>query len=239
MSFSLKPISLILLLFFISTGTCGADGQKREDKINVIIDYTYRMGDKEAKQKSRALALFGAKLKAVKLAAKYLMHKGVLEHYEKKQNEIYCLATNEIKVSIIDEKVYEDINSYYVKIESAITSIDFIRAQIKDIELEHNESSFSFSEEMEQPVSDIIDPGEELSRAYRYIRKEQWRISIIYLDHLEKKYLHWGDLYLAKAIAFYGIDDIDKMADALKTACSLNNQEACDELLSFHHTRDK
>jgi len=233
MSLSLKQISLFLSLFIIPTWPCGADDQKRDDTIKVITDYEYRIGDKDSKEKSRALGLFGAKLKAVNLAAKYLTHKGVLEHYEKKQSEIFCLTTNEIKVSIIDEKFYQDINSYYVKIKSEVTSIDFIKAQIKDTELEKNESRFSYSEEMEQPVSKVINPGEELSRAYRYIRKEQWRISIIYLDHLEKKYPHWGDVFLAKAIAFYGMDDIDKMVDALKTACSLNNQEACNELLSF------
>ena len=233
MLLNLKQISLILLLFIISTWPCRADDQKRDDTIRVITEFTYRPGDKDSKEKSRALALFGAKLKAVNLAAKYLTHKGVLEHYEKKQSEIFSLTTNEIQVSMIDEKFYQDINSYYVKIKSEVTSIDFIKAQIKDTELEKNESRFSYSEEMEQPVSKVINPGEELSRAYRYIRKEQWRISIIYLDHLEKKYPHWGDVFLAKAIAFYGMDDIDKMVDALKTACSLNNQEACNELLSF------
>ncbi len=233
MSLSLKQISLILLLFIASTWPCGADAQKRDDTIKVITDYAYRTGNKDSKEKSRALALFGAKLTAVNLAAKYLTHKGVLEHYEKKQGEIFCLATNEIKVSIIDEKFYQDTNSYYVKIKSEVTSIHFIKAQIKDVELEKNESSFSYSEEMGQPVSKIIDLGAELSRAYRYIRKEQWRISIIYLDHLEKKYPNWGDVFLARAIAFYGMDQLDKMVDALKTACSLNNQEACNELLSF------
>ena len=233
MSFSLKQTSLILLLSIISTWPCAADVPKREDAIKLITEYTYKVGDKDSKEKSRALALFGAKLKAVSLAAKYLTHKGVLEHYEKKQNEIFCLTTNQIRVSIIDEKFHQDKNSYYVKIKSEVTSIDFIKAQIRNVELEKNESSFSYSEEMEQPVSKIIDPGAELSRAYRYIRKEQWRISIIYLDHLEKKYPYWGDVFLAKAIAFYGMDQIDKMVDTLKTACSLGNQEACNELLSF------
>jgi hypothetical protein len=233
MSLSLKQTSLILLLFIISTWPCAADEPKRDHTTKVITEYTYRTGDKDSKEKSRALALFGAKLKAVNLAAKYLTHKGVLEHYEKKESEIFCLTTNQIQVSIIDEKFYQDTNSYYVKINSEVTSIDFIKAQIRDVELEKNESSFSYSEEMEQPVSKIIDPGAELSRAYRCIRKEQWRISIIYLDHLENKYPHWGDVFFAKAIAFYGMDQLDKMADALKAACSLNNQEACNELLSF------
>ena len=233
MSFSLKQISLILLLFLISSWPCSADDQKRDDTIKVITDYTYRMGDKDSKEKSRALALFGAKLKAVNLAAKYLTHKGVLEHYGKKQSEIFCLATNEIKVSIIHEKFDQGINSYYFEIKSEVTSIDFIKAQIKDFELEKIESGFSYSEEMEQPVSKVINPGEELSRAYRYIMKEQWRISIIYLDHLQNKYPHWGEVFLAKAIAFYGMDDTDRMVETLKTACSMNNQEACNELLSF------
>ena len=233
MSLSLKRVSLIVLLLIMSSWPCSADDQKRDDAIRVITEFTYRTGNRDSKEKSRALALFGAKLKAVNLAAKYLTHKGVLEHYEKKQNEIFCLTANEIQASIIDEKIYQDINSYFVKIQSEITSIDFIKAQIRDDELEKAESSFSYSEEMEQPVSKIVDPGEELSRAYRYIRKEQWRISIIYLDHLEKKYPYWGDVFLGKAIAFYGMDQMDKMVDALKTACSLDNQEACHELLSF------
>lgn len=233
MSFSLKQISLVLLLFFVSTWPCVADDQNREDTIKVITDYTYRMGEKDSKKESRALALFGAKLKAVNLAAKYLTHKGVLEHFGKKQSELLCLSTNEIKVSIINEIFYQDIHSFYFKIESEVTSIDFIKAQIKDLELEKIESGFSYSEKMEQHVSKSINPGEELSRAYRYIRKEQWRISIIYLGHLEKKYPNWGEVFLAKAIAFYGMDDIDKMVDSLKKACSLNNPEACNELHSF------
>ena len=233
MSCSLKQIGLFFLLVIISTRPCDAGDQKREDTIKVMTHFTYRMENKDSKEKSRALGLFGAKLKAVNLASKYLVHKGELEHYEKKQSEIFCLTTNEITVSIIDEKFYQDTNSYYVKIKSEVTIIDFIKAQIKDSELDKNESSFLYSKEMEQPISKIINPGEELSRAYRYIRKKQWRISLIYLDHLEKKYPHWGEVFLAKAIAFFGMDDIDKMIDALKTACSLNNQEACNELLSF------
>ena len=104
MSLSLKQTSLALLLFIISTIPCGADDQKEDDAIKVVTDFTYIMGDKDSKEKSRALAFFGAKLKAVNLAAKYLTHKGVLEHYEKKQSEIFCLTTNEIQVSIIDER---------------------------------------------------------------------------------------------------------------------------------------
>jgi len=228
-----KLIGLISLIIAIPNWPCEAEEPKRVDVITLTTEYSYRMGENDSKPKSEALCLFGAKLKAVKLAAKYLTHKGVLAHYEKKQGEIFCLTTNEIDVSIIDQKFYPDKNSYDVKIKSEITSVDFIKAEIRDSELEKKESNFSYSEEMEQPATKIINPGEELSRAYRYIRKEQWRISIIYLGHLEKKYPNWGEVFLAKAIAFYGMDDIDKMVDSLKKACSLNNPEACNELHSF------
>lgn len=229
----LKTFSLFVALVIMSTGPCSAGDRKEDDTIKVITAYSYRMGAKDSKEKARALALFGAKLKAVHLAAKYLTHKGLLEHYEKKQSEIFCLTTNEISVSIMEEAFRQKSHSYAVKVSAEITSLEFIKAQIKDLEFEKIESTFSYSQEMEQPVSKSIDPGKELSRAYRYIRQEQWRISIIYLDHLEKKYPSWGDVFVAKAIAFYGMDDNAKMADALKTACSLGNKEACNESLSF------
>ncbi len=233
MSFSFKKISLLVLLVLIFYIPCSANDKKKDDTIKVITEFNYRLGDEDSKEKSRALALFGAKLKAVNLAAKYLTHKGLLEHYENKQNEIFCLATNEIKVSIIDENFKKEINSYYVKINSEVTSVDFIKAQIKNLEFEKKESRFSYNEEMEQPVLAVIAPAEELSRAYRYIGNKQWRISIIYLNHLERKYPTWGDVFLAKAIAFYGMDAMVEMTKALKTACSLDNQEACNELQSF------
>ena len=233
MSFIMKQISLLLFFTIISVIPCSADDQKRDDNINIITEFAYRMGEDDSKEKSRALALFGAKLKAVNLAAKYLTHKGLLEHYEKKQNEIFCLTANEIKISIIDDYFKKDMGTYYVKINSEVTILDFIKAQIKNLELDKKESSFSYREEMEQPVLAAIAPGVELSRAYRYIRNKQWRISIIYLDHLEKKYPFWGEVFLAKAIAFYGMDAIGRVTKALKTACSLGSQEACNELQSF------
>ena len=83
---------------------------------------------------------------------------------------------------------------------------------------------------MEQHVLKTIAPSQELSRAYRYIRRGKWRIAIIYLNHLERKYPNWGEVYLAKAIAFYGIHNIDKMIAALKAACLFGSEEACKDL---------
>lgn len=220
-------------LLIWSTGIAMTADAQQGDSVTVTVAYTYPRGAGDTAEKARALALFGAKLKAVRLAAKYLTHKGLLEHYEKNQNEIYCLATDEIEATLLEEQIDAGKGTHYVKIRSQITNVDFIRAHIKDLEAEKQEAQFPYNREMEQPVMAVVDPGRELSRAYRYIRQKQWRIAIIYLDHLEKKYPSWGDLYQAKAIAFYGLNDPDRMVEVLNKACALNNQEACLELQSF------
>ncbi len=226
-----KRISLLLFVL-LWTALCAAE-DRASNTIEVTTEFTQKSAASESKDKARALALFGAKIKAVNLAAKYLTHKGLLEHYGNKQGEVFCLVANEIKASIDDEKFNRNTNSYYIRIKSKVTIADFIRAQNRDAVLGENESNFSFTREMEQPASKDIDPGVELSRAYRTIRQKHWRISVIYLHHLEKKYPLWGEVFLAKAIVFYGMDDTEKMIAALKAACSLNNQEACHELQSF------
>ena len=229
----IRPLLLLMFLFIIAAEACAAAELKRDAVITVTAEYSYTCGDKDSARKARALALYGARLKAVNVAAKYLTHKGLLEHYEKKQNEIYCLAADEINITRLEEGLRDGGKVYFAKITSAITNVDFIRAHIKDLAFEKEEAQFSFGKEMEQPVLKDIDPGQELSRAYRYIREQEWRIAIIYLDHLEKKYPCWGDLYLAKAIALYGINADPQMIEALRKACSFNNQEACNELQSF------
>lgn len=232
MSSTAKAVLLVLPLI-ISTGLGVAGHASESNTISIVADYTYRCGEQDSVETSRALALFGAKLKAVHLAAKYFTHKGLLDHYQNMQNEIYCLAADEIQTTVVEERSDEGDNSYYVKISSDVTSVDFIRAHIKDLEAEQEEARFSYGREMEQPVMKGIEPARELSRAYRYNRQRQWRIAIIYLDHLEKKYPSWGDLYQAKAIAYYGMNDTENMAKALRKACKLGSEEACHESQSF------
>jgi len=230
-----STVKAVLMFFplFMSTGLGIAGNASESNTISIVADHTYRFGAQDSIETSRALALFGAKLNAVHLAAKYFTHRGVLDHYQNMQNEIYCLAADEIQATVIEERSNEGDNSYYVKISSDITNVDFIRAHIKDLEAEQEEARFPYGREMEQPVMKGIDPARELSRAYRYNRQRQWRIAIIYLDHLEKKYPYWGDLYQAKAIAFYGMSDTENMAKALRKACKLGSEEACRESQSF------
>jgi hypothetical protein len=229
MTSRMNRIILLLIFFFSTPIPCRADSLNHYDTVVFTSEFQYRFGRGDSNAKGRALALFGAKLKAVVFSAKYLMHKDLLVHYGKKENEIFCLATREIYTEIIDEKIQKTPKAYYVKIKTETDNTDFIKAEIKNLELEKEELKLSYAAEMEQPVIKVIDPGLEISRAFRHISKRQWRPAIIYLDHLGKKYPNWGEIYLAKAIAFYGQDEIENMKEALKTACLLNNQEACSD----------
>ena len=88
----LRYVFLFILLVVPAAANSMAADAPGENSIVVVTDFTYHRGDTDSVPKAKALAQFGAKYKAVQLAAKYLTHKGLLEHYEKKQNEIFCLA---------------------------------------------------------------------------------------------------------------------------------------------------
>jgi len=224
------------LLLFVFTAMCVAEAPTSDDSVGLTTEYTYILGKGDSEATAKALALFGAKIRAVVSAAKYLTHKDLLNHYGRKQHEIFCLTADEVEASVLDEDFKKEDDRYFVKVRSTVRVSDFVKAEIRDSELETKERKLSYREEMGQMVIKNVDPGRELSRAYRHLRKREWRIAIIYLDHLGKKYPHWGDLYLAKAIGYYGLDDSDRMMDSLETACALKNQEACDDLKMMSRT---
>jgi hypothetical protein len=227
----------LILSIFVHPGTGMPGDQPGGETVTGASEFRYKAGPGDSKEVSEALALFGAKYKAVALSAKYLSHKMLLGPFDNKQMEIFCLVADEIDAEVVDLKRVEKESTYYAKIRYKVTVRDFIKSEIRDLELENKESNFSYDREMEQPVADTISPGQELSRAYRYIRRGQKRISIIYLDHLSKKYPHWGDVYLARAIGFYIMNDHRKMMEDLKTACALSNQAACDHLEAPGHNQ--
>lgn len=227
------------VIFFFVPAFSQAGNDKNDDTLEIATDYTYKIGPGDSQKKYEALGLFGAKYKAVVLAAKYLSHKGLLEHYGKKQKEIFCLAVNELKSEVIEKKLTDNGSSFYIKIKSKVDSLDFIKAEIKDLELERDEKHFSLQDKMEQHISKSIDPAQELSRAFRYIRRMQWRIAIIDLEHLERKYPNWSEIYLAKAIAFYAIHETESMMDTLKTSCALGNREACEDIEALIQSDNK
>jgi len=224
-------VYMVFVYFLVLSAAPGAAAEPAaEDTVTVTADYIYTPPQKEPEETARALALFGARYKAAALGAKFLSHKGLLVHFGNRQREILCLAADQIEAVILEKRLDSETGLFAVRIRSTIDATDFIRAEIADQALEKEENGLSFRDEMEQPVSGELRPGKELSRAYRYLRKKQWRIAVIYLDHLQEKYPYWGEVYLAKALGFYSLNQTVMMADALKTACRLNNQEACQDL---------
>jgi len=232
MKYGATIICILSFLTVVCTPLCRADDGKVDNAFEIVSDFTYLIAPGDSQEVYESLCLFGAKYKAIALSAKYLNHIDVLKNYGEKKKEVFCLVADDLKITIIEKKRI-DAKKYYTKIKTKIVITDFMRAEIKSIELEKQESKFSWQEEMEQYVDKTIEPGKEISRAYRYLRKKDRRIAIIYLDHLQKKYPNWQEIYFAKAIGFYALNKVEAMMNALKISCSLGNREACEDLEGF------
>jgi hypothetical protein len=141
--------------------------------------------------------------------------------------EVFCHVVDRLQYSLLDDSFSEKDRIASIKIKSSVSLTDFVRAEIRNTEFEKEETNFSLQEEMEPVVLPTIAPALELSRAYRYIRKHHWRMAIIYLDHLEKKYPHWGTLFLATSMAYLGMHETERAISALSSACYLGDKEAC------------
>lgn len=195
-----------------------------------ITHFAYRAGPHDTPEIARALALYGAKYEAVVLTAEALSRNGLLKNYGDQQPEIFSLVADDIQYRVVAESLAEKAGTVRVSIESNVSLADFVRGEIRNMALEQQELQFSLQEEMEPVIPPAIDPGQELSRAYRYIRKTHWRMAIIYLDHLGAKYPHWDALFLAKARGFLGMHEPERAMDAFAAACALGNQDACQEI---------
>lgn len=204
-----------------------AEADSTVPEMRTVTEFSYHSGPGDSRQTARALALYGAAHKAVLLSADHLAARGLLKDYGDRKMEIFCLVADELDYRILDELFSEKNRITSIKIKSSASLKAFVRAEIRDAAFEKEESNFSLQEEMDPVVSPTIAPAQELSRAYRYIRNHHWRMAIIYLDHLEKKYPHWGPLFLAKAMAYIGMHETDRAAGALTSACYLGDQEAC------------
>jgi len=232
-------ILAILLLGF----TTIAFAQNLEDNvIEVEARGSYLMGDGNSKQLARQVALFEAKRSALETAGKYLTHKSLIPFYEMKKEEIYSLAARETQGEIIEER-WEPIGKTMkclIRIRAKVQISDFIKAGIQNQKLEKEDEKESLLEEMDPVLSKEIDPGKDIAKAYRLLRKREWRMAVIYLDHLEKKYPNWGNIYMAKAIAFYPLHAPLEMKKALEMACRLGKNGACDDLknLKMVHNLD-
>ena len=222
-------IATLLVLFSIN-GVVSAAAE--DDIFEIEAEGSYRMAADSSVDLAKKVALFTAKRKAVDMAGRYLSRKGLIESYELNRDEIYSLAAREIEAEILEEKSQKvgKILTYRVRIRARVQASDFIKAEMEDTRQKKKEANESFREEMEQHVSAETDPGRDIAKAYRLLREKKWRITMIYLNHLEKKYPNWDSIYMAKAITHYILHEPVFMKKALNQACRLGNQMACDDL---------
>lgn len=221
-------ISVFCLLILINGLALGWE----DDILEIESGGSYRLTADSPTDLAKEVAIFKAKRHAIELAGRYLLQKRLTDIYGSKGDEISCLAAKEIQVEILEEKVekVEKTSTYHVRIRAQIRASDFIKAELEDAKQEKEEERESYREEMEQQVSAAIDPGKDIAKVYRLLRQKKWRVAMIYLNHLEKKYPSWDSIYMAKAITHYVSNEPVFMKKALYKACNLGNQMACDDL---------
>jgi len=220
--------TVLVILFAISNTVIAGD----QDVFQVETEGGYRTASGEPVALAKTVALFNARIKAVEISGRYLSRKSLIKVYERKRDEIYSLTANKIQTEILEEN-WETVGTtriYRIRIRAKIQASDFVKAEMEDRKQEKEELEASYQEEMEQPVSEAIDPGRDIAKAYRLLREKKWRIAMIYLDHLEKKYPNWDSIYMAKAITHYLLNEPVFMKKALGDACRLGNDTACGDL---------
>jgi hypothetical protein len=224
-----------LLISYRLTGAQGAG----EESLEVVAEGQFEAQAGTAKKLARQIALFEAKKKAVESAGRYLAGKHLVLSYEQKKEEIYCLVATKIRLKVIAEKTEPSGNTYnyYIRIRATVRSSDYIEADILDKQMEIKEGREPLKAELEPPITDKIEPGVDISQAYRLLRQEKLRPAMIYLDRLEKKYPNWAAIYLAKAMGFYLLSEPSNMKRELIRACTAGNATACDDVKSLKRVR--
>jgi tetratricopeptide (TPR) repeat protein len=225
-----KIIWVVLLIFLYGSGFSLDNRNNNTIELESEGVCLYKKGD--SKRITKRLATFNAKKTAVELAGKYFRRKKLVEPYEYKKDEIYSILADEINRNIIKETWTStgDISKCSVRIRVKITPVDFIRAEILNLQYEKEEAKITLRKKMEPVISKKIEPGHDLAHAYRLLRKAQWRVAVIYLDRLEIKYPNLGEIQLAKSIAYYAMHEIEATRASLEHACRLGSEEACDDL---------
>jgi hypothetical protein len=210
-----------------------------EDSLEVVAEGKFQAQAGTAKKLARQIALFEAKKRAVESAGRYLAGKHLVLSYEQKKEEIYSLVATKIHSKVIDENLETSGNTfnYTIRIRTIIHSSDYIEADILDKQMEIKESREPLKEELEPAITAKIEPGVDISQAYRLLRKERLRPAMIYLDRLEEKYPNWAAIYMAKAMGFYLLHEPSNMKQELIRACKAGNASACDDLKSLKRIR--
>ncbi len=226
----LRIFFLSMILMYPIPGMSVVETDSSIQKMTYTTEFSYYAGPGDSRETALALALYGGKQKAVLLSAKHLASQGLLNNFGDKLMAVFCLVADDLHSSLVYEYFSEKTDCYTIKITSEISLIDFVKVEIENAELEKNEMQFSLKEEMDPFVTATINPAQELSRVYRYLGKQEWRMAIIYLDRLENKYPYWGEIFWAKALGFQGMHETEWEEKALASACKYGNHEACAKL---------
>ena len=222
-------ITVVLLLLLPISGVAS---ESEKDIFEVETEGTYQFTAGSSPDLAKEVAFFNAKRNAVELAGRYLSRNSRIPIYELNKDEIYSLTAREIRAEILEKKLerVKGIPTYRIRIRAQVRASDFIKAEMADIKVGKNEEKESFQQEMEQHISPEIDPGKDIAKAYRLLREKKWRIAMIYLNHLSRKYPNWDSIYMVKAIVHYVLHEPAFMKKSLNEACRLGNPVACNDL---------
>ena len=218
---------VMVVIVSLNTGTVWSSLSTGDRQMKLVTGFSYTAGTDESPETALALPIYGAKHKAVVIAARQLADEGLVNDDVERQMAIFCLVADAMQFRLIEQSIDPVNRTYTVEIQSLLSLSDYVRAEIRNESLGKEEMHFSLKEEIEPAVSPAIAPALELSRAYRYISNQHWRMAIIYVDHLEEKYPHWSAPHLAKATAYFGMHEKERALNELALACYLGSQEAC------------
>ena len=232
--------NFIMAALLVSFSINGVATATEDDIFEIEVEGRYQMEVGSSVDLAKEVALFSAKRKAIELAGRYLSRKSLIKTYGLNRDEIYSLAAREIQTEILEEKreTVGKTSIYRLRIRVRIQASDFIKAEMEDTIQEKKEAKESYRDEMEQYISAEIDPGRDIAKAYRLLREKKWRIAMIYLNHLGKKYPNWDSIYMAKAITHYILHEPVFMKNALNEACQLGNHMACDDLKNLKRVHE-
>jgi hypothetical protein len=227
-SFWIFTVGLVFWSISGSSSTYAAD----VDLFEMEADGAYTMGPGDTKTVCENLAVFEAKRAATEAAEKYFSRRERISPFGKKRDEIINITADRVDFIVVQERRASSDSSgtCRVRLKISLQPSDFIEGEIESLRMEKAEADESLRKKMEPTISSRSLPGHDIARAYRYVRKGELRLAIIYLDRLQLKYPNWPDTYEVKALAYDLYNEPAKMKEALQKACALGSQTGCVEL---------
>jgi len=229
-------------IFFIFSSALAQD----TEEIVVEAEGTYLMGDRDSKQAAREMALFEAKRMALEKAGTVLASSTRVENYEVVKDEILSRAAGQLKVEVLEEKWEHCDATMRVRIR--------IKAKVKpeylEVGLDQDQSPASPTQTVsptlpsnsyqKQPspgsLSEHTDPGKTMAEIYRLIRQRQYRPAMQKIKKMQTIYPNLARLYLLEARIHHEIHKERAAVIALRRACSLGSELACDRLKKLQQT---